>query len=134
RVRRQSGVWTAQKVWETRDVTLYMSTPVVVGNRLYGMSERKRGQLFCLDARTAKLEWTGPGRLADNAAIYAAGPLLLVLTTDAELCIFQRHGAALVEAARYPVADSPTWASPAVLGNRVLVKDATALTLWELPI
>ena len=130
---------TAEKVWETRDVTLYLSTPVAVRNRLYGMSERQRGQLFCLDAGTGKLEWTGPGRLADSAAIYAAGlgthavGGLLVLTTGAELCVFQPHGAALVEVARYPVADSPTWASPAILGNRILVKDATALTLWELP-
>jgi outer membrane protein assembly factor BamB len=133
RIRRSNSAWIAEKVWETRDVTLYMNTPVAVGTRLYGMSERQRGQLFCLDAGTGKLEWTGPGRFADNAAIFTAGPALLVLTTGAELCVYQRQGAALVEAARYPVADSPTWASPAIVGNRILVKDATALTLWELP-
>ena len=59
--------------------------------------------------------------------------VLLVLTTDAELCAFQRQGGSLVEVARYRVADSPTWASPAIVGHRVLVKDATAVTLWELP-
>lgn len=44
-----------------------------------------------------------------------------------------KQGSALVEAARYPMAHNPTWASPTFLGTRLLVKDATALTLWELP-
>jgi outer membrane protein assembly factor BamB len=134
RVRRSGDSWTAEKVWETREVTLYMSTPVAVGSRLYGMSERQRGQLFSLDASTGKVQWTGPGRFGDNAAIDAVGAGgLLVLTTGAELCLFKRQGVALAEVVRYRVADSPTWASPAILGKRILVKDATALTLWELP-
>jgi outer membrane protein assembly factor BamB len=151
RVRRRGSVWTAEKLWETRDVTLYMSTPVIVGTRLYGLSERRQGQLFCLDAATGKLEWTGAGRFGENAAIFAAGragatvvprvgasrstagALLLALSTSAELWVFQQNGAKLSEAARYVVADSPTWASPALLGNRILVKDATTIALWELP-
>jgi outer membrane protein assembly factor BamB len=132
RLRRGNSAWTPEKVWETRVVTLYMNTPVAVGNRLYGMSERQRGQLFCLDAATGKLAWTGPGRFGDNATIFAAGPVLLALTTGAELCVFRRNGAALVEVARYPVANSPTWASPAIAGKRIMIKDATTLTLWEL--
>ncbi len=34
-------------------------------------------------------------------------------------------------AKRYTVADSATWAHPALLGNRILVKDVTRLTLWS---
>jgi outer membrane protein assembly factor BamB len=147
RVHRNGAAWTAEKVWEAREVTLYMSTPVAVGSRLFGMSERRQGQLFCLDAATGKLEWTGPARFGENAAIFAAGqvdhgaaparasesPLLLALTTGADLCVFQRNGATLTETARYHVADSPTWASPAIPGNRIVVKDAATLTLWEIP-
>jgi hypothetical protein len=32
--------------------------------------------------------------------------------------------------ARYAVADSPTWAQPAISGNRFFVKDVGRLTLW----
>jgi outer membrane protein assembly factor BamB len=133
RVRRNGDGWTAEKVWETREVTLYMSTPVAMGNRLYGMSERQRGQLFSLNASTGKVEWMGPGRFGENAALTAVGAEgVLVLSTGAELRLFKRQGVRLAEVARYPVADSPTWASPAVLGNRVLVKDTTMLALWEM--
>jgi outer membrane protein assembly factor BamB len=134
RVRRSGAGWTAAKVWEARDVTLYMSTPVASGTRLYGMSERSRGQLFSLDAPTGKVGWTGPGRFAENAALFDAGPVVLVLTTGSELIVFRKNGAALTEAARYEVADSATWASPAFLGRRILIKDATTVVVWEIPV
>jgi hypothetical protein len=31
---------------------------------------------------------------------------------------------------RYTVADTPTWAQPAITGNRIFIKDASAITLW----
>ena len=33
---------------------------------------------------------------------------------------------------RYRVADSATWAQPAVSGNRLFVKDVESLALWTL--
>ena len=73
-VRKTGADWTAHRVWETRDVTMYMSTPVVSGNRLYGLSERRSGQMFCLDVASGKTLWTGEGRLGDNASVWLAGP------------------------------------------------------------
>ncbi len=34
--------------------------------------------------------------------------------------------------ARHVVADSPTWAQPAISGDRIFVKDVDTLTLWTL--
>lgn len=133
RVRRNGARWTTEKVWETRDATLYMSTPVASGSRLYGLSERRRGQMFSLHATTGKLLWTNEGRFAENAALYDGGPVLLVLTTEADLWVFQKRGDTLTPSARYNVADSPTWASPAVQGRRILIKDVNSLTRWEIP-
>ena len=50
-----------------------MSTPVLEGRPLYGLSHRKKGQLFCLDAATGKTVWLSEGRQGDNAALVAAG-------------------------------------------------------------
>ena len=36
-----------------------------------------------------------------------------------------------LENALSKVADSPVWASPAVAGDRILIKDKTALTLFK---
>jgi hypothetical protein len=39
----------------------------------------------------------------------------------------------LRQIAQYQVAESPTWAGPAIQGHRILVKDMDHLTLWEIP-
>ena len=33
---------------------------------------------------------------------------------------------------RYTVAHTPTWAQPAISGDRIFVKDVSSLTLWTL--
>src|SRR5207249_737406 len=132
RLRKNGANWEAERLWQTREVTLYMSTPVASGGKLYGMSERRSGQLFSLDAATGKTLWTNEGRVGDNASVLDIGNAVLVLTTGADLLVLQKSGAGLTEAAHYHVADSPTWASPAIVGNHILIKDLDSLTLWEL--
>jgi len=68
-----------------RDINLYMNTPVAVGDRLYGMSNKMRGQLFTLDATTGKVLWSNQGRFGDNASVYDAGSVVLALNTEADL-------------------------------------------------
>ena len=133
RVQKNGAGWKAERVWETREATLYMSTPVASRQRLVGMSERRSGQLFVLDAQTGKMLWTGEGRFGDNAAVLDAGSVLLALATDGALSVYKQNGTALTRLARYQLSDSPTWASPGLSGNRLLIKDQTSLTLWEIP-
>lgn len=133
RIRKKGEEWTAEKVWETRDVTMYMSTAVASGKRLYGMSERRSGQMFSLETATGKVLWTGEGRMGDNASVWDAGTHVLALTTGADLIVYKKAGDTLAEVARYPVAESATWASPAISGNRFLIKDASTLALWTFP-
>ena len=133
RLRQTGREWTAERVWETREVMLYMSTPIANGTRIYGMSQRRSGQLFSVDSATGKTLWTNEGRVGDNAAVLDAGASVLVLTTGADLIAFNRVGDTLSESARYHIADSPTWASPAFKGTNIVIKDATSLSLWQVP-
>ena len=125
-VRRASG-WTTEPRWENPDVAAYMSTPVLEGGRLYGLSHRKRGQLFCLDVATGKVVWLSEGRQGENAALVAGGGMVFALTTDAQLVLIPQTGDAFAPARRYRVAESPTWAHPVVTAEGVLVKDRDTL-------
>jgi outer membrane protein assembly factor BamB len=133
KIERSGDRWTTRKVWETREVTLYMSSPIVQGDYLIGMTDRRRGQMFVLEGSTGKTLWSNEGRMGDNAAILDLAGAILSLTNDATLRIWTRQGGALSEAARYTVADSPTWATPAIQGNRILIKDENSLALWVIP-
>jgi outer membrane protein assembly factor BamB len=130
RVARKDGAWNVETVWETQDVGMFMSNPVLVGDTLYGLSHKASGQFFALDARSGKVLWLGEPREATNTAIVKAGDLLFLLNDDAELIVAFSNPAGLEPLRRYTVADSSTWAQPTVSGNRVFIKDVSNLTLW----
>ena len=123
-------MWRAEKVWENPTESMYMSSPVLVGDTLYGMSNRNRGHFFAIDARSGRTLWTTPGRDGENAALVRAAKLLFVLKNDAELVIARPSPTSFEVVRRYTVAESPTWAMPVVDGNRIFVKDVETLTLW----
>jgi outer membrane protein assembly factor BamB len=130
RLEKQGEAWKAVEAWRNQEVPMYMSSPVLSGNLLVGMTHRNRGQIFVLDAATGKTLWKGEGRAGENAALVLAGHTLLAQTTDGEIIVGTVSGKGLAPARRYRVADSPTWAHPAATGNRILVKDEKTLAVW----
>ncbi len=132
RVTREGDRWSTEQVWHNPEAFMYMNSPVLSGDRLFGLSRRRLGQLFCLDARTGSTLWTSEGRQGENVAMLVSGDLLLFLTTDAELMVVEPGADRFDPIARFSVADSPTWAHPVVLESRILIKDASTLALWSL--
>ena len=124
------GGGSPQKVWENKEVGMYMNSPVLAGGLLHGLSHRNKGQLFSLDPKTGKTVWTSEGRQGDNASLIARGDQVFNLTTDSELHVLRATAKGLEPIRKYTVANSPTWAHPVVLGGRVLVKDLDTLALW----
>jgi outer membrane protein assembly factor BamB len=109
---KRNGKWVTEVVWETKDVSMFMSNPVLIGDTLFGLSHRASGQFFALDAKTGKVLWLGQPRASTNTA--RSG----------------RTGSEPLK--RYTIADSATWAQPAISGNRVFVKDFSSLALWTI--
>jgi outer membrane protein assembly factor BamB len=110
---------------------MYMSSPVLDGDLLYGMSNTRKGQYVCLDAKTGQVVWATEGRDGNQAAVLNAGNVLLFLTSDADLIVAAKSRKGLEPLARYKVAESATWAHPAVFGKQILVKDEASLSLWS---
>lgn len=131
RIKKESRLWSADKAWSTNEVTLYMSTPVLNGEKLYGLSYTNRGQFFAMEVRTGKVLWAGDGRQAQNAAILCLGDELLALTDEANLIVIARSDSAYQPVANYRVANSPTWAHPVLWDRSMLIKDESHLMLWR---
>ncbi|HEX6185015.1 MAG TPA: PQQ-binding-like beta-propeller repeat protein [Pyrinomonadaceae bacterium] len=129
---REGGKWAAKEVWRNAENELYMNTPVVHGSTLYGLSTRKKGQFFAVDAATGKTLWQGPGRMGENASIVNLGGTLVALTNDAVLYVLPSGAASFAPSAQYTVATSQTWAHPVVLGDQLLIKDETTLAALSL--
>jgi outer membrane protein assembly factor BamB len=119
-----------EKLWENKEVGMYMSSPVLAAGLVHGLSHRNKGQYFSLQPATGKIVWTSEGRQTENAMLIARGTEVFSLTTDSELHVMRATPRGLEQVRKYTVADSPTWAHPVVLGGRVLVKDKDSLALW----
>ncbi len=124
------AVQSGKIVWQNKDVAMYMNSPVVVGDFVYGFSHLKKGQLFCLDARTGATIWTGSPRSGDNAALLASSSTLFALTPDAKLIVAKPTAKGLNEVRHYDVADGATWAHPLILPDGILIKDVKTLARW----
>jgi outer membrane protein assembly factor BamB len=129
---RREGKWVVDMVWTTKDVSMYLSNPVVIDDTLFGLSHRASGQFFAVDAKTGDVLWLGPPRQATNTAAVKAGELLFFLNDDAELIVARSSRTRFEPLQRYSVADSATWAQPAISGNRLFIKDVSSLALWTL--
>jgi len=125
------AVRNGQTVWQTKDASMYMNSPVIVGDLLFGFSHLKKGQLFCLDARTGATLWTASPRGGDNAALLASSTTLYSLTPDAKLLIAKPTAKGLNEAREYTVAEGATWEHPLILSDGFVVKDVKTLARWS---
>jgi outer membrane protein assembly factor BamB len=130
RVTRKNNQWTTEQVWENADVSLYMSDAVLLGETLVGLSQRRSGQYFALDARSGKTLWTSEARQATNAAIIGAGEFWFALEDDSELVLSSGHSKSFEPLRRYTLGLGATWAQPVIAGNRIFVKDEVTLSLW----
>ena len=128
RLVKEGSEFKPQEVWNNKEIDLYMNTPVLQGNLLFGLSVRQKGQFFAIDADTGKTVWQGPGRMGENAAIVNLdGKALLFLTNEANLIVQPATAKGYSPVAQYSVASTQTWAHPLVLGRRILIKDETSL-------
>ena len=131
RIARGRKGWTATRLWHTREVWSFLSTPVAMGRWLYGYSDTKRGRLYTLDSRTGELVWSGRGRMADHASLIATPNGILVLADDSTLTVYRHERAALQKVASYIVAEGETWAHPAVSNGYFIVKDTDSVSVWR---
>jgi outer membrane protein assembly factor BamB len=128
RLGRNGAALEPLEVWTNKENMLYLNSPVLQGSSLFAFSVRNKGQFVSIDADTGKTLWQGPGRTGENAAILnLGGKVLLMLTNDAKLFVLPATVKEFAPIAQYTVAESPTWAHPLVIGNRILIKDETSL-------
>ena len=131
-VTKRNNAWAVENAWENPDHPFRLSNAVVVGDTVFGLSQRNMGQYFAIDARTGKTLWTSEPRQAANASIVYSGRVLFSLEEDGELVVFRNSGTGLEELRRYKLAGAETWTQPVISGNRVFVKDVSSLALWTL--
>jgi outer membrane protein assembly factor BamB len=128
-----SGKWTTESVWSNLQAPMFMSSPVLIGGTVYGLTTRGRGQFVAVDAASGKTLWNTQGREGENASIMASPLWLLASNTDGLLVVARTNAQKYEEVRRYQIAESAVWAHPAITDSTLIVKDAGKLICWGFP-
>jgi outer membrane protein assembly factor BamB len=132
RIQRKGHGWTTRELWRHREVSLFTSSPVVAGGQVIGFSEFKRGQLFGLNPRDGRVLWRGDGRWGDHASLIAWGNQVLVFREDGSLVVGDISGGRFQELRRYRLGGRLMWGHPAMVDDRIVVKDGDRLAVYRI--
>ena len=125
------GKWIVETVWTNPQTPMFMSSPVLIGGTIYGLTQRGRGQFVAIDAASGKTLWNTQGREGENASMLGSRSWLLASTTDGNLVVARTNPQKFEEVRRYQIAQSALWAHPAITSNSIIVKDVDKVICWS---
>ena len=101
------------------------SSPVAVGNHLYGLGPA--GNFICVELETGKITWSKDGYIKSSADVAFASFLVIgkniLISTDAgELVLIAADASQFKELGRAQVCGK-NWCSPAYANGRLYIRD-----------
>ncbi|MCY3015893.1 MAG: PQQ-binding-like beta-propeller repeat protein [Planctomycetota bacterium] len=124
------GAWTVKEAWRNKAGMKTKFTNVAFHDgHLYGLSD---GILECLRASDGKRMWKG-GRY-DQGQLLRVGDLLVVQSEPGDVVLVEATPEAHREVARLAALSDQTWNSPAIVGDRLLVRNAVEAACYQLPL
>jgi outer membrane protein assembly factor BamB len=144
-----------KELWSNKDISVQFNSPLVKNGLIFGLTERDA--LFCLNAQDGKTAWTqsfqqtqsqppaavppakgAPGKGLGGrgmrgrpgyGSIVDAGSVLVALTPNGQLVVFEPNDKEFKQIAKYKVGAGDTYAYPVLDGNRIFVKDKDSVIL-----
>lgn len=127
---REGDKFVTKELWNTAEAGAKWNTPILKDGFLYGFTDLRR--IYCLNASDGKTAWIDGATHSDFATIVDCGKVIAGLPQTGNLIFFKPDPASYNEAARYKVSEAPLYAFPVIAGNRIYIKEAENLTLYEI--
>lgn len=122
-----NGVFSVREVWKNT-TEAYMSSPVVIGGRIYLHLRNKR--FTCLDPATGETLWrTTP--FGDYWSMVVNGTQLLALDSNGDLILVDANPAEFSKVDSRHLSDASTWAHLAVVDDQVFVRALDGLIVYR---
>ena len=131
RPQRDGDKWIAETVWTNLQTPMFMSSPVLIGATIYGLTQRGKGQFVAIDAASGKTLWNTQGREGEHASMLRSRSWLLASTTEGHLVVARANPQKYEEVRRYQIAQAALWAHPAITGSSIIVKDVDKVICWS---
>jgi len=132
KIEKQENGFMAKELWSNTEIGVQFNTPVLKDGFLYGLSNR--GNFFCINSQSGQTAWLDSTQTDRGGftSLVDVGELLLALPSGTGLIVLEPNNKEYTELARIKVSDTPIYAHPVIVGNRIFIKDAETLTLWTI--
>ncbi len=125
---KQTGDFRVSEVWKN-PVQGYMSSPVVIGGRVYLHLRNQR--MTCFDLASGDRKWTSTERFGKYMSLVAAGDRILALDQEGKLFLIRARDDRLEILDSESVSDSSTWAHLAVAGDSLFIRSENELLAFR---
>lgn len=120
--------WKPSLAWELKQQG-YMSTPVVIGGHAYIHLRNKK--FACVNLETGEETWETNESFGTYWSLVAQGDRILALDEDGTLRMIRANPERYEVIAQRKVADKDTWAHLAISGDKLIVRELEALTVFD---
>jgi outer membrane protein assembly factor BamB len=134
KVDKQGDGFKGVQVWAAKESAINFSSPVAVGDYLYGLGPNKN--LICVDVQSGKQTWSKTGYSGSDgghahAGMIVMGQNLLVLMDNGQLALVAADPKAYHEVSRAQVCGT-NWCNPAYADGKLYFRDARELWCVQL--
>jgi len=134
KVVKNSGTFSATTIWTNKEAAINFSSPVTIGEKLYGLGPAKN--LICVNLPDGKILWSKEGYFTSSAdkahaSFIVMGSKLLVLTDGGQLVLLDVNGDEPKEISRAQVCGN-NWCNPAYANGLLYLRDAKDLLCVDL--
>jgi len=124
----------AENAWTNKDMKINFSSPVAVGNFLYGLGPAKN--VVCIDLKTGSVVWEKTGNINSApdkafAGFLVFGKNILMLNDSGQLILFAADPKEYKEMGRVQVCGN-NWCNPAYSDGKLYLRDAKELWCVEI--
>jgi outer membrane protein assembly factor BamB len=121
--------WTTAERWTSTGLKSNFNDFVVHDGHVFGFDG---GILACIDVQDGQRKWKG-GRYGHGQLVLLRDQsLLVVLSEEGELALVRAASDQFTELARFPAMQGKTWNHPALVGDRLLVRNGDEMVAFRL--
>jgi len=125
-VAKAEGKPAVREVWNSRVMKNHFSSPVLLGDHIYGFDN---ASLKCIAVADAGQKWVHRG--FGKGTLISADGLLFVLSDQGLLTLAEATPAGFVEKGKMKVLEGKTWTAPALAQGRLYLRDEDELVCLD---
>lgn len=120
--------FTIAEGWKNK-LTIYMSSPIVVGDFAY--AHLKNGRFACIDLRTGKIQWISNRPFGKYCSMVWRKNRILALTNDGQLLLVHADPDRFVLADSRKISTAETWGHLAIVGQHIYIREQNAIAAYR---